>query len=276
MSSHSVIRYCLTVHYDGDPFHGWQMQKADRSVQGELEAVLARVSGERRAVVGSGRTDRGVHAEGQVASVDMPATWTARKLRAALNALLPREIWVAEIRRVPRDFHPRYDARRRSYLYRVGTAHRAASPFHRRWCWDRSDARRPLDPSLLDELAAAIPGERSFRRFAKAGQPQRGERCRVMAAGWRPWDDLGYVFRITADRYLHHMVRYLVGTMIETAAGRRPAQEMHEMLNDPDTGLVTSPPAPPEGLVLSRVEYDPGRLGSDPDRDPEPRDIDDA
>lgn len=251
------------------------MQREARTVQGELEEVLRRVTGARRAVVGSGRTDRGVHAQGQIASVDLPAKWTAAEVRRALNALLPPEIWIAEVRRVPERFHPRFDARRRTYRYRLGTEREAASPFHRPWCWDIS-TRWKVDPSLLERVAAAVPGERSFRKFAKSGQPERGDRCTVMEAGWRAWAGPGYVFDITADRFLHHMVRYLVGTMVEVAAGRRPADEMIELLENPETDLLTSPPAPPEGLVLYRVEYDPDRLGNDPDRDPEPRDADDA
>jgi tRNA pseudouridine38-40 synthase len=263
-----LTRFALLLQYDGGPFHGWQLQKEEPTVQGALEAVLTRITGERRVVVGSGRTDRGVHASGQVASVDLPPPWDAPRLRRALNALLPREIWVEEVRRVAPDFHPRYDAVRRSYLYRVGIHPRARSPFLRGSCWPLDG--NPPDPELLEEGARRIPGERSFRSFAKAGQPERGERCRVDSAGWSPWPGpapghaaepggppLGTCFQITADRYLHHMVRYLVGTLVAVARGERPMEELEELLEDPGTGLVTSPPAPPEGLFLSRVEYPP-------------------
>ena len=269
MPTPSQARYALFVHYDGGPFHGWQLQKRQRTVQGALERVLERLTGARRPVVGSGRTDRGVHALGQVATVDLPTPrWEAHELRAGMNALLPSEVWVAEARRVPSDFHPRYDAIRRSYLYRVGTAHQAGSPFQRRWCWDRSGESPQPDVGLLERSAALIVGDRSFRRFAKAGQPQRGYRCQVARAEWRDWDGLGHEFRITANRYLHHMVRYLVGTMIDVATGKRPLDEMAEMVEDPGSELRTSAPAPPQGLFLHRVEYEPGRLGGHDDRDP--------
>ena len=110
----------LTVHYDGSAFHGWQYQPDQRTVQGDLQAALAQLADSPRTVLGAGRTDTGVHATGQVASVDMPERWTSAELLKALNATLPREIWVESVRRAAPDFHPRYDAIARTYTYRVG------------------------------------------------------------------------------------------------------------------------------------------------------------
>lgn len=250
MEPGASIRLQLTLQYDGAGFHGWQYQPELRTVQGELEAALSRLADQRRTVVGSGRTDTGVHALGQVASVDMPRRWTAERLHRALNAVLPRDIWIEEVHRVRADFHPRYDALRRSYEYRVGTAARARSPFHRGWCWPVGEA---LDRHLLDRATEVLEGDHSFRAFAKTGQPERGERCTVYAAAWDDWE-LGLRFRITANRYLHHMVRYLVGTLVDVARGRRPLDDVAALLAGRD-GLETSPPAPPEGLFLARVEY---------------------
>ncbi len=265
-------RYLLLLHYDGAPYQGWQLQRARPTVQEELERVLWTITGEHRAVTGSGRTDAGVHALGQAAAVDVPAAWSAGELRRSMNALLPAEVWLREVRRVPDDFHPRFHPTARAYEYRLGVAPEAASPFRSRWCWDVS--RATIDPERLREAARIIPGRRSFRRFAKAGQPQRGEICEVTEARWTPWDPIGYRFQIEADRYLHRMVRYLVGTMVDISRGRRRIDEMAEMLDDPDTPFRTSPPAPPEGLFLARVEYPPERLGDDPDRDPTTTDPD--
>lgn len=266
-----MVRYALIVQYDGASFHGWQIQKGHGTVQGEIESVIQRIMGTRRPVVGSGRTDRGVHASGQVASVKVPASWSALSLRKSLNALLPSVIRIAEVRRVEDAFHPRYDAVARSYEYRLGTTPDAASPFLNGWCWDLSSTPPSLDS--LEAAAAMIPGDRDFGRFAKVGQPERGTRCRVESAEWTPWADSGVRFTIRADRFLHHMVRYLVGTMVAVARGERPLEDMGEMLRNPDTGLVTSPPAPPEGLFLTRVDYPPERLGEHPDRDPPPGNI---
>jgi len=244
------IRLQLVLHYDGSSFHGWQFQPDQRTVQGELQAALARLSGEERTVMGSGRTDAGVHAVGQVASVILPRRWAPRELHRALNAVLPRDIWVQAVREVDSAFHARYDAVARSYRYRVGTAAESRSPFHRGWCWALAE---PLDEACLHEAAAVLPGRHSFRAFAKSGQPERGYTCSVARASWRPWA-LGVAFEITADRYLPHMVRYLVGTMVDVARGRRPVTDMNALLAD-EADRETSPPAPPEGLFLVHVEY---------------------
>jgi tRNA pseudouridine38-40 synthase len=159
-------------------------------------------------------------------------------------------VWIQAVHRARPDFHPRYDALSRTYEYRIGSAAEAASPFHARWCWPLPDS---LDAALLTAAAAYLWGHHSFLAFAKAGQPERGEECTVRAAGWSDWEH-GPRFEITADRYLHHMVRYLVGTLVDVARGRRPLEDVPRLLeNDPD--LTTSPPAPAEGLFLSHVEY---------------------
>jgi tRNA pseudouridine38-40 synthase len=252
VASDGTIRFRLLLHYDGSRYHGWQLQPVEPTVQGELEAALARLSGARRTVVGAGRTDRGVHATGQVASVDLPERWDAPTLRRALNAVLPRDIWVERADVADPSFHPRFDAVARSYAYRVGMSERSASPFFRPWCWT---LRRPVDRDRLAAAALELPGDHSFRAFAKAGQEERGDRCIVDSAAWEPWEDLGMVFRVTANRYLHHMVRYLVGTMVAIGRGERPAGDLRALLRDDPTGLKTSPPAPPEGLFLTAVEY---------------------
>src|SRR5690606_3890640 len=123
------VRLGLTLHYDGSGFFGWQVQKEERTVQGVLEAAVARLTGRHRTVMGSGRTDRGVHATGQVAAVTVPARWAPGAFRRAANAVLPPDVWVAEARRLRPDFHPRYDAVSRTYIYRIGLAEEAWSPF---------------------------------------------------------------------------------------------------------------------------------------------------
>jgi len=245
-------RFLLTIHYDGSGFHGWQVQPGVRTVQGEIEGIVERISGAHRTVLASGRTDTGVHATGQMATVDLPASWTAPRLRRALNGLLDDDVWIQEIRSVPDRFHPRYDAVARTYRYQVGLSPLAESPFHRRWCWPLREA---VDLPLMEETGRTLVGDHSFRAFAKSGQEERGDRCTVESVAWEPWHELGLSFSITANRYLHHMVRYLVGTLVAVGTGKRPAGDVARLLDDSGDGLTTSPPAPPEGLFLARVEY---------------------
>ena len=249
--SDGETRYKLTLHYDGAAFRGWQVQPGQPTVQGALERAVRRLAGERRPVVGAGRTDTGVHALGQVAAVTMPAPWTAATLADSLNALLPDAVWVQDAEAVPPEFNPRTEATARHYEYRVGTAPASASPFHRRWCWPLG---RALDADALGRAAARLAGTRSFRAFAKSGQPKRGHLCSVFDARWSRWEDLGFAFHVSANRFLHRMVRYLVGTMVEIGIGRRDEDEMARLLRG-DPGIVTSPPAPPQGLFLTQVRY---------------------
>lgn len=254
MPSESPRRIRLTLQYDGSGFHGWQVQPGLRTVQGELEAVLSRLADRRVPTVAAGRTDTGVHATGQVVSVEMPEQWTPSALKRSLDALLPSDLWAADAESVPPTFHARYSAVARGYVYRVGTATSARSPFRRRWCWPLGIA---LDHAALARGAASIVGEHSFRGYAKSGQPERGYRCRIHHAAWSEWAGLGLEFHVVADRFLHHMVRYLVGTMVDAARGRRPVEDVAALLDEAKLGTVeTSSPAPASGLFLARVYYD--------------------
>jgi tRNA pseudouridine38-40 synthase len=243
-------RFKLTLHYDGAGFFGWQVQPGVRTVQAELEAALSRLRNSPTTVIAAGRTDRGVHATGQVVSALMPTKWTAADLHRALNAILPEDIWIAAAEDAAPDFHARYDATARSYIYRIGTVPESASPFYRRYCWPLGVS---LSPDVLNDAARRVLGRHSFRAFAKAGQEDRGDMCTVASAEWRT-TERGVEFHVTADRFLHHMVRYLVGTMVDVARERRPVFDI-DLLLAGDPSVETSPPAPPEGLFLSHVSY---------------------
>jgi tRNA pseudouridine38-40 synthase len=259
VASESRGRIRLTIQYDGSGFHGWQVQPGVRTVQGELDSALSRLADRPITTTAAGRTDAGVHATGQVVGVEMPAKWTPAALRESLNAILPGDVWAAAAEPAPPTFHARYGALARGYIYRVGTAESALSPFRRRWCWP---VRDDLERATLDAAAAGLVGQHSFRGYAKSGQPERGYRCTVYAARWTDWRAGGFEFRITANRFLHHMVRYLVGTMVDAARGRRPAGDVLALLDEPG-GLETSPPAPAEGLFLTRVYYAEDELNSE-------------
>lgn len=251
----------LVLHYDGHAFAGWQVQPAQRTVQGVLEAALASFcgDGDRVRVTGAGRTDAGVHARGQVAGITVGERWTAEKMRRVLNDKLPDDLWVAAAREMRPGFHARYDAVDRRYSYTVGLGDDAASPFRRRWALPWDAGARPLDRQALDWCAARTMGTHRFWGFAVRGTAPEGDdhACTVRLARWRdaePARGEGLVFDIAANRFLHHMVRFLVGTMLEVASGARPRAEFAALL-DADRNDEVSPPAPPEGLCLEEVTY---------------------
>jgi tRNA pseudouridine38-40 synthase len=227
-------------------------------VQGELSALLGRLCGaDSVGVTAAGRTDRGVHATGQVASALIPDRFEEQELVRALNALAPSDLWIVSAERVPESFHPRYDAVSRTYVYRVGVGPGSRSPFERRWCWPVGQS---LDRERMSAATNYIAGNHDFGAFAKSGQPERGVRCNVGSAFWRlAGCDEGIIeFEITADRFLHRMVRYLVGTLVETGRGLRPVDDMRRLL-DGEPGLRAARPAPAQGLFLVRVDYTSGQ-----------------
>lgn len=242
----------LLLHYDGGAFAGWQRQKADRTVQADLEGVLERLVGRRTPVMGAGRTDAGVHAVGQAAVAAVPEQWTPAELVRAMNALLPPDVWVASASRMKAGFDPRRDAIERTYCYRIGIDAGARSPFRRRYEWGLG---APLDEERLARAAAELGGEHGFRALSAAGPERAHYRCRVLEAVWQRREDApGYEFWITADRFLHRMVRFLVGTMVDIGRDRRPASDLAELLEGTDN-RAASPPAPPQGLFLVGVRY---------------------
>ncbi len=244
----------LVVHYDGARFSGWQRQPTDRTVQGVLEGAVAKLCGTSLAVVGAGRTDAGVHARGQAAGVRVPEKWTASALRRSMNGLLPDDVWIAAAFEMREEFHPRYSAIARSYSYFVGTDDLAASPFRRthELVWNKA-----TDIGRMSAAAAAIEGDHCFRAFAVKGTaPATDEhRCKVSRATWTARDG-GLRFDITADRFLHRMVRFLVGTMLDIGEGKREPETIAQLLTETDNNNV-SQPAPPHALFLERVEYPP-------------------
>jgi len=258
----------LVLHYDGGAFAGWQVQPDQRTVQGVLEATLGRLCGGPVRVTGAGRTDAGVHARGQAAGVQVPEHWTDSRLRRVLNEQLPDDLWVAAVHEMKPGFHARYGAVERRYSYTVGLDEGAASPFRRRWTlpWTRA-----LDRDALDWCAERLVGRHAFFGFAVRGTaPDTDDHvCEVRTARWRPEqkmdraEERSLVFEVAANRFLHHMVRFLVGTMLEVASGARPKEEFAALFTA-STNDEVSPPAPAAGLCLEQVLYPPELYASPP------------
>jgi tRNA pseudouridine38-40 synthase len=246
-----VPNWRLVLEYDGTHFEGWQRQAgATRTVQGTLEAALAQVTGVAAGVHGAGRTDAGVHAEGQVANVRLETRLAPAELLRALDAVLPRDVVVRSLAVAPDAFHARRDALSKLYTYRLWTAP-VRSPLRERTAlW----VPAPHDLDAMRRAAAALVGEHDFASFQAAGAPKRSTLRRMdrleIAGVWG-----GEVaVHAEASGFLRHMVRNLIGTLLEVGRGRRSPDSMPALLAARDRGRA-GPTAAPHGLTLVRVHY---------------------
>lgn len=254
-------RFRGVLHYDGSDYRGWQRQPDAVTIQDTCERALAGVLGENVEVVAAGRTDTGVHARGQVIHLEHDADIGTAELRRAWNARLPDDIWVARLDPAAAGFHARHDAVARMYRYFVAEGPAAASPFVRRYSWS---IERPLNWTAVAAATRVIEGTHDFCRFAKGATGARtapgrtpGE-CTVYAAVWRR-TRTGRALEITADRFLRHMVRALVGALVAVGRDRLSPVDVATALA-PDGRRTSARYAPPRGLFLWRVDYPRTRL----------------
>jgi tRNA pseudouridine38-40 synthase len=238
------VRLKLTVEYDGTGFRGWAAQPELRTVEGELRAALASTFGPYDGLAVAGRTDTGVHALRNVVRVDVEGGPPAERAAEALNTSLPEDVSVIAAEEAALDFHARHSARSRSYRYRIWRR-RAPSPFEQKRAWWYP---RPLEEDRLQEAADLLLGEHDFRAFTPTETQHDVFKRSVMRAQWHR---RGYAleFEITADSFLRHMVRTLVGTMVEL-----PPDRIAPLLCGAPRSAAGST-APPHGLYLERVDY---------------------
>ena len=247
----------LTLAYDGGDFIGWQRQPVGRSIQGELERVFKEIEGERIDVHGAGRTDAGVHALAQVASVRLTHDIETESLARALNSKLPSSIRVFSVEEVQDQFHARFSSRRKNYRYFIAPG-LVVSPFVRRYAWHVAEQ---LDVSAMDRASAAFVGQHDFAAFQAVGSDVETTVRTIseVTLGARPLPGVESTDGLTSvdvigDGFLRHMVRIMVGTLVAIGRGQRPVNAISDVIRsgERESAGVT---APAHGLFLVNVDY---------------------
>jgi tRNA pseudouridine38-40 synthase len=243
----------ISLQYDGTHYVGWQRQAAGVSIQSLLEDALAPIEGRTVVVHGAGRTDAGVHALEQVATVGLHASIPPQTLTRALNAVLPADVRVLSVEETDPAFHARFSAVGKVYEYRIVNAP-MVSAFLFRYAWHIA---APLDIEAMRRAAGPLIGAHDFAAFAAAGSRVASTDRVVRAIDWQ--EGAGYdrplIMRIRGDGFLRHMVRTIVGTLVEVGQGRWPPAQVAEILASRDR-TQAGRTAPPQGLFLVRVEYE--------------------
>jgi tRNA pseudouridine38-40 synthase len=237
----------LLIEYDGTAYCGWQIQRNGRSVQAAIEEKISSLLQETIKITGAGRTDAGVHARGQVANFYTSSSWSNSKLKYALNGTLPEDISIRSVVDAPAKFNSRFDAISRKYKYYVSTV---KSPFKR-----FTSAFFPYNFSLklMNEAASFLLGRQNFKSFTKQSVQQRHFVCEVFQAKWYRENDV-IVFEMEANRFLHGMVRAVVGTLLDVGRGRISIEQFYEIVKSGIRGKA-SMSAPACGLFLDEVKY---------------------
>ncbi len=250
------MRVRATVAYDGGPFHGFAANEGVRTIAGELDDALSRVVGTTISVTCAGRTDRGVHAFGQVVSFDAPDDTDLDRVRRSVNRQCGPSVVLRSLERAGDDFDARFTATGRSYRYRV-LNRRDPDPFLAATAWHVTD---PLDVPAMQSAADHLVGEHDFSSFCRRPKVATDAAApslvrRIETVGWQGPDDDGLLeFSITASAFCHQMVRSIVGTLVDVGRGRRSVDDVPGMLEARDRQAAGSP-APPHGLVLWSVRY---------------------
>jgi len=244
------MNFRLLIEYDGTDYHGWQRQKNGRTIQGEIERALAKMTGQQLILNGSGRTDAGVHALGQVANFRCDTKLTPKIFQNGLNSLLNRDIVIRDCQQTGENFHARYDAKSKRYRYRILNAP-IPSAIHRRYAWF---IRKKLDTDAMRAAVSHIMGKHDFAAFEGAGSPRAHTIRSVLNANFTESDHGHLHFEIEADGFLRFMVRNIVGTLTDVGLGKLAPDDFRRILLSKDRNQAGIT-APPHGLFLVCVMY---------------------
>lgn len=247
----SAKNFKLTIEYDGTRYHGWQVQPNGPSIQQEIESALHTMTRQKIKLLGSGRTDAGVHALGQVANFTCNTAITPEAFQKGLNSILPDDIVIRHVMEVPLQFHARYDAKSKRYRYHI-LNQPVPSAIERHYTWW---IRSPLDLSAMSEAAGYIIGEHDFKAFEGAGSPRSHTNRHVLEADVKGRTPGRITFSIRANGFLRYMVRNLVGTLVDVGLQKKPPKQIKKILESKDRNQAAAT-APPTGLFLVQVYYD--------------------
>lgn len=240
----------LIIEYDGSRYHGWQRQKDDLSIQGEIEKALKTITAKKVTVIGSGRTDAGVHAEGQVANFECDTRLKPEALMNALNSLLAEDIKVKVCEHVGASFHARYDAKSKIYHYRILNRATPAA-IGRQYQWF---VRKALNRKAMRAAIAHIIGRHDFKAFEGSGSPRMSSARHVYSADLVEHEGGLLVFHIEADGFLRYMVRNMVGTLVDVGLEKLTPHDFKRILDCKDRSQASAT-APAQGLILIEVKY---------------------
>lgn len=243
----NLFRYKIIIQYDGSNYHGWQIQKNHITIQSEIENALMDLISQKIAITGSGRTDAGVHALGQVAHFDLNEKIDPKVIMNALNAKMNKDIRVISCMNVSSNFHARFSASKRFYSYRLRT---------NTFVLDRNYTHQTssLNLDMLNEASQLVIGEHDFTSFSKNNSDITNRKCIIFDSIWKA--NMSVInYSISGNRFLHHMVRYLVGTMIEIGRNKFSLSKFKELLSSPREDVQIFK-APPNGLILEKVGYE--------------------
>jgi tRNA pseudouridine38-40 synthase len=244
-------RLRFEVAYDGTDFHGWQVQPGLATIQSTLEEIIGKLEGQAVHVAGSGRTDAGVHAYAQVAAVSLCNPMPPDNFRRAVNRLLPPTIRISRVTEVDSGFHPRFDARRKTYEYRIYRGE-VCPPFDQRFFTHHP---YPLNEAAIVAAAPLLEGEHDFTSFASADSKEEpSSKVRIIFSSRAERRGEQLVYRVTGSGFLKHMVRNIVGVLIEVGKGNLPNEDVLARL-DPANEIRPGPSMPAAGLFLVSVEY---------------------
>ncbi len=244
-----MSNYKITIKYDGTAFYGWQSQKEGNTIQDEIVAAIKQISRKNVNLIGAGRTDAGVHAIGQVANFNLNFDLEIFKFQHSLNSILPPTISISKMEKCNENFNSRFSAKKRSYVYLIS---KSKNPFYQNFSYKYPHVKK-MDLISLNNISQVFVGEKNFTSFCKTNTDTKNKICNVYSSNWRETKDF-FIFKIEANRFLHGMVRSIVGTILNSVLQNKDQNYIAEIFEKKDR-IFAADSVPAKGLFLYKVTY---------------------